>query len=141
MAERSPNFLKRLVIDIAGGLLIISSLLTGWIPGPGGIPLFLAGLGLLAINHDWARRWLEHAQRHGLKFMDRLFIDHPLAKLLFDIAGFGLLILSYNLLRGYTSSWVLSLGISTGFAGIGLFLGNRRRLQRFSTWLKRHFKR
>lgn len=140
MAKHSPNFFKRLAIDIAGYLLIIASVLTGWIPGPGGIPLFLAGLGLLAINHDWARRWLEHAQQHGLKFMDRLFIDHPLAKLLFDVAGIGLIILSFNLLRGYTSNLVLSLGISTGFAGLGLFLGNRQRLQRFTTWIKHRFK-
>ncbi len=141
MAERSPNFLKRLAIDCAGYLLLIASLLTGWLPGPGGIPLFLTGLSLLAINHDWAKRWLEWVQHHGLKIIDRLFVDHPLVKLLLDILGFGLLVLSFNLLRDYTSNVVLSLGISSGFAGIGLFLGNRRRLKRFTVWLKSRFNR
>jgi hypothetical protein len=141
MATRPPSVFKRLVIDIAGGVLIIASVLTGWIPGPGGIPLFLSGLGLLAINHEWAERMLEYFQRRGIKVLNRLFIDHPIAKILLDAAGIGLLILSFNLLRDYTSSIILSLGISAGFASIALFLGNRRRLQHLTSWLKRRFKR
>lgn len=131
MSERSPNFLKRLAIDIAGCGLLILAALTGWIPGPGGIPLLIAGLSLLSINHDWAKRWLKKAQAGGLNIMDRIFVDHPIVKMTLDIVGVGLIVLAVFILNNYTRNVARSLAISAGFMGIGLFLGNRRRLQNF----------
>jgi len=43
---------------VLGGLLIIAAPLTGWLPGPGGIPLFIAGLAVLASEFEWAQRLL-----------------------------------------------------------------------------------
>ncbi len=44
-------------------LLILLGLLTGWLPGPGGIPLTLAGLAVLASEFAWAHRLLSRARR------------------------------------------------------------------------------
>lgn len=48
----------RIGVGIVGGLLIILAPLTGWLPGPGGIPLFIAGLAVLASEFEWAQRLL-----------------------------------------------------------------------------------
>ena len=47
----------RIGVGIVGGLLLILAL-TGWLPGPGGIPLFIAGLAVLASEFEWAQRVL-----------------------------------------------------------------------------------
>lgn len=137
MPTRPSNPFKRLVIDIAGITLILASALTGWIPGPGGLPLLIAGLSLLSINHAWAKRWLHKVRGGGLNLMNRIFVDHPLVKWLLDILGVALLTLSVFILNTYTRNTLRSLAISLAFAGIGLFLGNRRRLQRFVRLIRR----
>jgi hypothetical protein len=55
--------LYRVAVGILGGLLILTSGLIGWLPGPGGIPLFLLGLAVLASEFHWARRLLNWARR------------------------------------------------------------------------------
>jgi hypothetical protein len=45
-------------VGVVGGILIIAAPLTGWLPGPGGIPLFIAGLAVLASEFEWAQRLL-----------------------------------------------------------------------------------
>ncbi len=48
-------FWYRIGVAILGGLLMLASALTGWLPGPGGIPLFLAGLAVWASEFAWAK--------------------------------------------------------------------------------------
>ncbi|WP_427893080.1 PGPGW domain-containing protein [Kribbella sp. GL6] len=48
----------RIGVGVLGGLLLIAAPLTGWLPGPGGIPLFIAGLAVLASEFEWAQRLL-----------------------------------------------------------------------------------
>jgi hypothetical protein len=48
----------RIGVGVVGGLLLIAAPLTGWLPGPGGIPLFIAGLAVLASEFEWAQRLL-----------------------------------------------------------------------------------
>ena len=59
MRQKKYNLLKKLAIDIVGVVMIIGSILFGWIPGPGGIPLLIGGLGLLSVNHIWAGKLLQ----------------------------------------------------------------------------------
>lgn len=61
-----------IILDIVGILLLVLALLVGWLPGPLGIPLTIAGLSLLAINHDWAKRLLERIKTEGLKVKDKI---------------------------------------------------------------------
>lgn len=59
-----------IILDIIGVLLLLLAMAVGWLPGPAGIPLTLAGLSLLAINHDWANRLLQRFKTEGLKVKD-----------------------------------------------------------------------
>ncbi len=45
------------------------------ITGPGGIPLVLAGLGLLSINEPWAQKWLHYVRQHSEGFRELFFPD------------------------------------------------------------------
>lgn len=54
--KRVPGTIRKPLVLILGGLFIITAALTGWIPGPGGIPLFLIGIAILATEFAWAKR-------------------------------------------------------------------------------------
>lgn len=124
-----------IITDLAGFGLIVLAILTGWLPGPGGIPLLLAGLGLLSINHKWARKILHNIKTHGLKFFDRLFVDHPIIKIFYDSLALALFAFGVYLLiklTGFTQT-VSSIFV---FFGITLFLGNRQRLKKIQTYFR-----
>jgi hypothetical protein len=62
----NPHQLRvyRAIVATIGLLLILLGLATGWLPGPGGIPLVLAGLAVWASEFHWAHRLmlrLKHA--------------------------------------------------------------------------------
>jgi uncharacterized protein (TIGR02611 family) len=54
-ANLSPRIRKPLVLFV-GLFFVIAAGLTGWLPGPGGIPLFLVGVAILATEYSWAER-------------------------------------------------------------------------------------
>lgn len=54
--RRTPTTIRKPLVLIVGTLFIISAGLTGWLPGPGGIPLFLIGIAILATEFAWAKR-------------------------------------------------------------------------------------
>lgn len=134
---RIPHILKVALTDCAGIGLIIASIAFGWLPGPGGIPMFLGGLGLLAIHHRWARNLLNRLKTDGARIFDRIFPDHPLVVIAYDVVVIGLTVLSIGILRAYTSRLSTAIGIFLLCLGFGLFLGNRKRLQDISRRLKR----
>ena len=55
--QRAPASVRRPVVFIIGSLFIIAAILTGWLPGPGGIPLFLIGVAILATEFEKAERF------------------------------------------------------------------------------------
>jgi hypothetical protein len=57
-ANPRRHLIYRIGVGVVGGLLLIAAPLTGWLPGPGGIPLFIAGLAVLASEFEWAQRLL-----------------------------------------------------------------------------------
>jgi uncharacterized protein (TIGR02611 family) len=64
----------RLLVGLTGGFLVVLGLATGWLPGPGGIPLVLAGLAVLASEFEWARRllfWAKHRLQDGRAWLQR----------------------------------------------------------------------
>ena len=61
----------RIVVGVLGGLLLLLSAATGWLPGPGGIPLALLGLAVLASEYHWARRTLDRARDWGRDAAER----------------------------------------------------------------------
>ena len=54
----NPHRLRvyRCIVAAVGLLLILLGLATGWLPGPGGIPLILGGLAVWASEFHWAHR-------------------------------------------------------------------------------------
>jgi hypothetical protein len=55
--------LYRLTVGVVGGVLILLAAVTGPLPGPGGIPLALLGLAVLASEFAWAARLLDRVKR------------------------------------------------------------------------------
>jgi hypothetical protein len=65
--SRVPASIRKPVVLILGSLFIIAAALTGWLPGPGGIPLFLIGVAILATEFEKAERfrdWILKLIRH-----------------------------------------------------------------------------
>lgn len=60
----------RIVVGVVGGLLVLLGLSTGWLPGPGGIPLTLLGLAVLASEFQWAHRLLQRTRVQVRRFGD-----------------------------------------------------------------------
>lgn len=59
-ANPTLRFWYRIGVGLAGALLMLAAGFTGWLPGPGGIPLFLLGLAVWASEFDWAHGVLQH---------------------------------------------------------------------------------
>lgn len=121
---------KIILIDIAGVFLIILSGLTGWLPGPGGIPLLIAGLGLLSINHDWAQKWLEFIKEHGLKMSDKLFNGSRKTAIFVDTLGIIVLSLAVIIVFIFTQNIARSAAIWLVIVATVLLLGNRGRYKK-----------
>lgn len=51
-----PSTIRKPLVLIIGSLFIVAAGLTGWLPGPGGVPLFLIGIAILATEFTWAKR-------------------------------------------------------------------------------------
>jgi len=129
---------KIIVFDTLAVLCFIGVVLFGWLPGPGGIPLFLLGLGFLAVNHDWAERWLETAKHKGVTFKKWLFPDTPWIRHSYDVlsvimmtTGATIILRSSN--RVYEAGSVIIL-----FMGLFLFLLNRDRFDKIADLFKRN---
>lgn len=131
------NLLKKIALDIAGIFLILVAIFFGWLPGIGGIPLFLAGLGLLAINHKWARNFLERIKKDSITILQKFFSNHPLIMAIYDIAAISLFVGAIIVFAQSTSNWLHFLAWTLGFIGVGIFLGNRRRIQKINAYVKK----
>jgi hypothetical protein len=55
--KRLPASVRKPLVLVVGSLFIIAAAATGWLPGPGGIPLFLVGVAILATEFVWAERF------------------------------------------------------------------------------------
>lgn len=128
--------LRRILTDTAGYILILAALATGWLPGPGGIPLLVAGLGLLSIHNAWAKRLREYVLHHGSELVHRLFPDYALVQVLYDIVVTLALVLAAVLLWLHHEYWQLALaGVLVGL-GLAIGLLNRRRYERITQRMK-----
>lgn len=133
-----PNLTpKRIAIDALGYLCILGSGLLGWLPGPGGIPLLLAGLGLLSINNDWAKRLLHFIRMRSESLRDVIFPDIPLIQWAWDIFVV-LLIVGGTLISLYVENPVLKAAAIALYAlSTTCFLFNRHRLH----WIERRIRK
>ncbi len=135
--EREVSLPHKIAVDALGILLIIAAGLFGWLPGPGGIPLLLAGLGLLATNHEWARKLLHSLKENGTKVMDIVFRDHPLLVIAYDVLSVTLLVIAGLVFGEATGNIMRGLATALLFLAIGLFLGNRKRIYAINRFANR----
>lgn len=136
MSKPRHSRLRRILVDVLGVLAIIAAAITSPIPGPGGIPLLILGLSLLATNHEWAERLLLTVKKHGLNLGEKIFVDSPRVKILLDIASV-LLIAGAVLLVSYaTRSVFKTAAVSLVCLGLLVFLGNRNRSKSLKGWIK-----
>ena len=134
--NRNPLW-KVVLMDVAGVCCLLIVPFLGPVPGPGGIPLLLAGLGLLAANHDWADNAIQYVGKHSSSMREIMFPNKPTVKLAWDFGALLLAVLSVWL--NSTSQNLLLDGVSIGImtTATGIFVMNRKRLD----WLAKAFKR
>lgn len=138
MARRNDSgFWKIVAYDILAGLCFIGVILFGWLPGPGGIPLFLLGLSLLATNHDWAERWLETAKIKGVSLRKILFPDKLWVQIIYDGIALGVMTIAVLLVIEYENRLIEGIAVMIFFASMFIFLVNRNRFDSFTNLLKR----
>src|SRR3712207_4967153 len=67
-SANKPHPLLRQALFLLGVVLIIVSPLVGAVPGPGGVIVFAAGLGLMLKYSEWAKRqYVRFKRRHPNK--------------------------------------------------------------------------
>lgn len=125
--------IKRVATDAAGVILILAAIFLGWLPGIGGIPLFIAGLALLSVNNQWAKRWLDYARKHSSRIGDIIFANNPKLLWLNDALTIIFAAISVFLLVKYDGYITRTIAFFVLATSLGLFFGNRKRLQ---NWLK-----
>lgn len=139
MQKQDRSRLKSIGVDILGVLAIIAAGIIGpIIPGPGGIPLLILGLSLLATNHEWAERWLTTVKKQGLNVSDKIFSDKPSVKIGLDIASIVLITGGVLLVTLATKSLFKTAAISLFITAIILFLGNRKRATKIKHRILKH---
>lgn len=124
------KLVKRIGTDLAGYGLILLGIALGWLPGPGGIPLVVAGLGLLSINNLWAKRLRNYLLTHGGKIVQLIFPDHAFVQATYDILVVILLAIVAVLAWRHSAIWGLSLAIALFFIAVFITLMNRSRFIR-----------
>jgi hypothetical protein len=136
LMPRIKHYAQLIVFDTLAVIFMVLAVATGWLPGPGGIPLFIVGLSLLAINHDWAKRYIDLLRKYADKISDMIFI--PRLRIFFDIMAALFLLTGGYLLYRHSAIWMISLGIfCLAFAAL-CFFGNRNRYARLKKVFKKH---
>lgn len=137
MSKRSErSFIKRLAIDAAGFGLIVLSPFLGTLPGPGGIPIFLAGVAILSRNYDWAENLLKDFEKKRLEFVDKYLVGNRRISLVID--GICLLMIILGIFLVIKADSFILKGISVGLLSLSVFIivSNQRRIDRFLRKLK-----
>lgn len=139
--ERDNPLWKVIVTDAAGiGCLILVPIVGPW-PGPGGIPLLVAGLGFLGQNHEWARKWMYYVKKHSTSVREIVFPNTTWIKWAWDITA--LAIMSAGIWGSFAFDdnrlfKVFSIGVMASASTI--FMLNRNRIDVLEKWFHRNQK-
>jgi hypothetical protein len=121
---------KALLVDILGFTLILVAIPIGWLPGPGGIPLIILGLSLLATNHEWAERIMNRLKAEVSSASKRVTEASPVTKWSIDILGIIFISAAVLLLTQFTRSITTTAAISLCIGATLLLITNQNRYKR-----------
>jgi len=131
------QFIKRFGTDIAGYTCLLLVLPIGLLPGPGGIPLLVAGLGLLSIHNIWAKGMLDYVKKHSQSLRTIFFPRKRAIEWFWDLSAIALFV-SACIISIYADYWFFkAMGTGMGAVSTTIALFNRGRLDS----LQRRFKR
>jgi hypothetical protein len=125
--KRLFKFWKVLLFDLVGVTLMLLAIATGWLPGPGGIPLFIIGLSILAIHHEWAQKYIDKIKGYAENIGKHIFSDNKNIQLAYDVICPVLVAAGIFLLWHRNAVWQITLGVFLVITGITLLAGNRKR--------------
>lgn len=132
--KRRPHSVRKPLVFILGVLLVCIAPLVGWIPGPGGIAVFLAGIGILATEFDWAESLKSFFLHKVPKEVKKRWRPTPKWELTFDITA--LLMLAAALVCAYKSIWAPVISLAIG--AICLLFFNRGRVEKIKQRLRKN---
>lgn len=118
---------RALLIDILGFTCIIIAPFLGWIPGPGGIPLLIIGLSLLANNHEWAEKLLQKVKDRTSSAAAKVTEASPAVQWAIDIGSVILIAAAVIVITQATKSLLTTAAISFIIAGVILLATNQNR--------------
>ncbi len=121
---------RALLIDILGFSCIIIAPFLGWIPGPGGIPLLIIGLSLLANNHEWAEKLLQKVKDRTSSAASKVTEASPAVQWAIDIGSVILIAVAVTVITQATKSLITTAAISFIIAGVVLLATNQNRYLR-----------
>jgi uncharacterized protein (TIGR02611 family) len=128
---------KRVIIDAVGYLLVALGIILMPVPGPGGLPVMLAGLGLLSIENNWAKSCRQWLLDNGHNLAAKFFPKNKSIQLIYDLLAAIILSVSLYITIKDTSKLV-GMAATLGISGSLMILGfNCQRLDRFLSSLKR----
>lgn len=130
------KFWKILIIDTIGIALILIAPLLGPLPGPGGLPLAILGLSLLAINHDWAKYYMKLLKKYANNFGELVFKNNNKLQIFYDIVSPVALLISIKILLSNPKLWQIYIAIFLIITSITLLLGNKQRFKKIIDKLK-----
>ncbi len=131
------RYTKVIVFDTLAGLCFLGVVLFGWIPGPTGIPLLIAGLSLLAVNHDWAERLLRTAKIKGVSIQKYIFPKDPLVRGFYDVICLAFIVGGLYIAFATEDRIISAFGVMLLTVALGIFLFNRERFTTFASLFKR----
>lgn len=134
--KKAQRKAKVILTDTLGVLLIIIAPLLGWLPGPGGIPLFLAGLSLLAINHDWAHRFLKDFDNKRLEFTDKYLMKNPWVRWTLDIGALTMFSIGVIIVTTEDGLFMRAFGTALISFSVIIALVNQKRFDRIAAFFK-----
>lgn len=128
-----------ILIDILGFTLIFAAVPISWLPGPGGIPMLIIGLSLLANNHEWAERLLHRVKSEGLNLFQKVFDGGTKTKWAVDLLSVAFIAIAVIVLDQLTRNIKYTVGISLIISGSFMFFSNRNRYKSLvRKFLKKH---
>ena len=139
--KRKNPLYKVIAYDVAGVICLILVPILGPLPGPGGIPLLLAGFGLLAVNHDWADNAILFVKDHSENLIPVLFPKEKKIEWAWDI-GLILLFIFGLWVSSLSDFFVVRYGsLLINALATTLFMFNRGRLDWLNDQLRKFGKR